>query len=102
MAIQLALDDAGLQPSDIGYINAHGTGTILNDRNETSAIKKVFGELTKSIAVSSSKQIFGHALGASGALEFVVAVNSLLEKTCPPHINLNEPDPGCDLYLPSS
>lgn len=99
-AMQLALEDAELGPSDIGYINAHGTGTILNDINETAAIRKVFGDQTAGIPVSSIKQVIGHALGASGALEFVVTVKSLLERTCPPHINLTEADPKCDLYLP--
>jgi len=100
-AMQLALEDAGLDPGDIGYINAHGTGTILNDINETAAIRKIFGQQTAAIPVSSIKQVIGHALGASGALEFVVTVQSLLEKLCPPHINLTERDPKCDLYLPA-
>lgn len=100
-AMQVALDDAGLEPRDIGYINAHGTGTILNDINETAAVKKVFGDQTEAIPVSSVKQVIGHTLGASGALEFVVTVKSLLERTCPPNINLTEADPKCDLYLPA-
>ena len=100
-AMQLALEDAGMEAGDIGYINAHGTGTILNDINETSAIRKVFGERTSTIPVSSIKQVIGHTLGASGALEFVVTVKTLIEKLCPPHINLTEPDPKCDLYLPA-
>lgn len=99
-AMQLALEDAGLEPGEIGYINAHGTGTILNDINETAAIKRVFGKRTSTIPVSSVKQLIGHTLGASGALEFVVTVKSLIEKACPPHTNLSEPDPRCDLYLP--
>lgn len=100
-AMQLALEDAGLKPDDIGYINAHGTGTILNDINETAAIKRVFGEKTATVPVSSVKQLIGHTLGASGALEFVVTVQTLLEKACPPHTNLAEADPRCDLYLPA-
>jgi nodulation protein E len=100
-AMQLALEDAGLGPDDIGYINAHGTGTVLNDINETAAIRKVFGDQTLDVPVSSIKQVIGHTLGASGALEFVVTVKSLLEKVCPPHINLTEADPRCDLYLPA-
>lgn len=100
-AMQMALEDAGLEPGDVGYINAHGTGTILNDINETAAIRKVFGDQTAAIPVSSIKQVIGHTLGASGALEFVVTVQALLEKTCPPHINLTEVDPKCDLYLPA-
>ncbi|MHA7776914.1 beta-ketoacyl-[acyl-carrier-protein] synthase family protein [Roseibium sp. M-1] len=100
-AMQLALEDAEMGPGDIGYINAHGTGTILNDINETSAIRKVFGDRAASIPVSSIKQVIGHTLGASGALEFVVTVKSVLEKLCPPHINLTEADPRCDLYLPA-
>lgn len=100
-AMQLALEDAGLQAGDIGYINAHGTGTILNDINETSAIRKVFGDLTDTTPVSSIKQVIGHTLGAAGALEFIVTVKALLEGLCPPHINLTEADPNCDLYLPS-
>ena len=99
-AMRLALEDAGLDSSDIAYINAHGTGTVLNDINETSAIRLVFGDLTSSIPVSSIKQVIGHTLGASGALEFVVTIKALLEKVVPPHINLTVPDPKCDLFLP--
>jgi nodulation protein E len=99
-AMELALEDAELAPSDIGYINAHGTGTVLNDINETAAIKQVFGDIANAIPVSSIKQIIGHTLCASGALEFAVSVRSLQEGICPPHANLTEPDPKCDLYLP--
>ncbi|WP_420409153.1 beta-ketoacyl-[acyl-carrier-protein] synthase family protein [Hoeflea sp.] len=99
-AMQLALEDAGLAPGDIGYVNAHGTGTILNDINETAAIKRVFGDETANVPVSSVKQLIGHTLGASGALEFAVTVRSLIERACPPHTNLSEADPRCDLYLP--
>jgi nodulation protein E len=100
-AMQLALEDARMEPGDVGYINAHGTGTILNDINETSAIRKVFGEETAAVPVSSTKQVIGHTLGASGALEFAVSVKALMENLCPPHINLTVADPRCDLYLPA-
>ena len=100
-AMQAALDDAGLVPGDIDYINAHGTGTALNDINEASAVGKVFGDLTDTIPVSSSKPVIGHTLGASGGLELVVSLKALLSDTIPPQINFSEADPKCPLNLPT-
>ncbi|MCB1491723.1 MAG: beta-ketoacyl-[acyl-carrier-protein] synthase family protein [Rhodobiaceae bacterium] len=100
-AMTLALADAGLGPDAIDYVNAHGTGTVLNDRNEAGALRMVFGNLIDAIPVSSSKPIFGHGLGAGGALELVVAVNALREGIVPPQINFLEADPACPLYLPT-
>lgn len=100
--MQRALDDAGLEPSQIGYINAHGTSTPYNDKFETLAIKKVFGQHAYNIPVSSTKSMTGHALGAAGGIEAVVAVKSILENKLPPTINYTTPDPDCDLdYIPN-
>jgi 3-oxoacyl-[acyl-carrier-protein] synthase II len=96
-AMQAALLDAGLNAREIGYINAHGTGTLQNDAVETAAIKAVFGETAYSIPVSSTKSTHGHLLGAAGALEFVIAVMSLARGVAPPTMHLNEKDPACDL-----
>lgn len=92
-----ALEDAGLSPTQIDYINAHGTGTQLNDRLETEAIKKVFGEHAYTLCVSSSKSIFGHLLGAAGAIELATTVLALVHQWVPPTLNLENPDPACDL-----
>lgn len=100
-AMNLAFADAGLAPSDIGYVNAHGTGTVLNDVNEAAALRQVFGDRLDAIPVSSSKAVFGHGLGAAGALELVVAIGALAEGLVPPQINLLEPDPACPLNLPT-
>ncbi|GAB4237312.1 MAG: beta-ketoacyl-ACP synthase II [Acidobacteriota bacterium] len=101
-AMQAALDDAGLSPAAIGYINAHGTSTPANDPIETRAIKKVFGEHAYRLAVSSTKSMTGHLLGAAGGLEAVVAVLALRHGILPPTINLENPDPECDLdYVPN-
>jgi 3-oxoacyl-[acyl-carrier-protein] synthase II len=97
----LALADAGLAPSDVGYVNAHGTGTPYNDEAETLAIKRVFGEHARRLSVSSTKSMTGHALGASGTIEAAYTVLTLVRGTLPPTINLEEPDPACDLdYVP--
>jgi 3-oxoacyl-[acyl-carrier-protein] synthase II len=97
-----ALADAGLATGDIDYINAHGTSTLLNDKSETAAIKTVFGELAPKIPVSSTKSMTGHLLGASGALEAMVAVKVLNQGVIPPTINYHTPDPECDLdYVPN-
>jgi len=96
-----ALEDAGCSPEEVGYINAHGTGTIANDIVETKAIKRVFGELAYRIPVSSTKSMIGHCMGGSGALEAIACVKSLQEKIVHPTINLEAPDPNCDLdYVP--
>lgn len=101
-SMRLALKDAGLNPEDIGYINAHGTSTPLNDKSETAAIKAVFGEQAYNIPVSSTKSMTGHLLGASGAVEAVISAMVLLRNMLPPTINYETPDPECDLdYVPN-
>jgi len=95
--MDLALRDAGLSPADVDYINAHGTSTQLNDIYETQAIKTVFGDHVQSLAVSSTKSMTGHMLGAAGGIEAVLTVKALNENTVPPTINLDNPDPQCDL-----
>jgi nodulation protein E len=100
-AMRQALGAAGLPASAVGYINAHGTGTALNDRNEAAALHAVFGGQIDDVPVSSSKPIFGHALGASGALELVVTIEALRQQIIPPQINYSEPDPDCALNLPT-
>jgi nodulation protein E len=102
-AIANALKDAGIEPEDVDYINAHGTGTRVNDLTETAAIKKVFGDEAKSVAISSSKSMFGHALGAAGALEMLATVLAVTDNIAPPTINYLGPDPECDLdYVPNT
>ena len=96
-----ALRDGGIQPTDVDYINAHGTSTQLNDLNETLAIKKVFGEHAYKLSISSTKSMTGHLLGAAGAIETIGTVMALKEGIIPPTINLTNPDPECDLdYTP--
>lgn len=100
-AMQNALADAKIDPSKVQYINAHGTSTPQGDKAETCAIKSVFGPLAKKVAVSSTKSQLGHLLGASGGVEFVISVLALLNQVAPPTINLDNPDPDCDLdYIP--
>jgi 3-oxoacyl-[acyl-carrier-protein] synthase II len=96
-----ALRDAKLDPSEIDYINAHGTSTPLGDKAETVAVKSVFGESAKSVAISSTKGALGHALGASGSIEMILSVLACHHDIVPPTINLETPDPNCDLdYTP--
>jgi len=96
-AMKMALHHAGLTVNDIGYINAHGTSTPLNDRSETAAIKKVFGEQAYKVPVSSTKSMIGHTLGATGALEAIFCLKAMQEHILPPTINYHTPDPDCDL-----
>lgn len=101
--MQKAIKDAGIAPDQIGYINAHGTSTYFNDRGETKAIKEVFGEHAYKLAVSSTKSMTGHALGAAGGIEAVISVLSLVKEKLPPTINYETPDPECDLdYIPNT
>ncbi len=100
-AMRRALDNAGLKPEDISYINAHGTATPLNDIAETQAIKAVFGDYAYNVPISSTKSMTGHMMGATGALEAAVCIYTILHGIVPPTINLSEPDPLCDLdYVP--
>lgn len=102
-AIQMALDDSGLAPSDIDYVNAHGTATAVNDINETRAIKRVFGDDAKNLSISSTKSMHGHCLGAGGGIEAVAAIKAIGENFVPPTMGLHEPDPECDLdYTPNA
>jgi 3-oxoacyl-[acyl-carrier-protein] synthase II len=96
-AMRRALQKAGLRPEQVDYINAHGTGTEFNDSNETAAIKTIFGEHAYRIPVSSTKSMTGHTLGAAGAIEAVICVQTILNGIIPPTINLHHPDPECDL-----
>ncbi|MDQ3283320.1 MAG: beta-ketoacyl-ACP synthase II [Acidobacteriota bacterium] len=97
-----ALKDASLQPSDIGYINAHGTSTPIGDKTETTAIKSVFGEAAYKLAISSTKSMTGHLLGAAGGLESAIAAMAVKTGQIPPTINYENPDPECDLdYVPN-
>ncbi len=101
-AIKRALEKGAIRPEEIGYINAHGTATVYNDRNETAAIKTVFGEQAYKIPVSSTKSMIGHTLGAAGGIEAGIAVLSVRHGMLPPTINLTTPDPECDLdYVPN-
>lgn len=101
-AMILALKDAKLKAADIGYINAHGTSTPLGDKAETNAIKRVFEAESKRVCVSSTKSQLGHLLGASGGVEFVISILALSHGLIPPTINLENPDPDCDLdYVPN-
>jgi nodulation protein E len=96
-AMRAVLRDAGLAPEQIGYINAHGTATPANDSTETAAIRSVFGPHAQKLAVSSTKSMHGHALGAAAALECLATMLALRDGVLPPTANYNEPDPECDL-----
>ncbi len=101
-AMRIAIKDADITPTDIDYINAHGTSTPLNDKNETMAMKSVFGEHSGVVPISSTKSVTGHLLGASGSLEAAVCVMAIQREQLPPTMNLEVPDPDCDLdYIPN-
>ena len=93
-----AVRESKISLEDIGYINAHGTATRLNDKNETEAIKDMFGDHAKKLAISSIKSMIGHTLGASGAVASVASIMAINTGIIPPTINYDEPDPECDLY----
>ncbi|MBC7964757.1 MAG: beta-ketoacyl-ACP synthase II, partial [Fuerstia sp.] len=100
-AMSAALRDAGMRPDEMDYINAHGTSTLLGDIAESNAIRTVFGSHTDALAVSSTKSQLGHLLGASGGVESAFCITAMLRQIAPPTINLDEPDPVCDLdYVP--
>jgi len=101
--LTLALEDAGVPPTDVAYINAHGTSTAYNDKFETMAFKKVFGEHASEIAISSTKSMTGHTLGAAGGIEAAIAAKVMQTGMAPPTINYETPDPECDLnYVPNT
>jgi 3-oxoacyl-[acyl-carrier-protein] synthase II len=100
--LKLALTDAGVSPSDVDYVNAHGTSTVLNDASETKAIKAALGEHSKKVPISSNKSMIGHLLGAAGAVEAIFTVLTIRDGIVPPTINYDTPDPECDLdYVPN-
>ena len=102
-AISAALTDAKVNPDEMDYVNAHGTATALNDKGETIALHKAFGDSAERLAVSSSKAVLGHSLGAAGALEFAATALALHHQIIPPTANFQEPDPDCDLdYVPNT
>ncbi len=102
VAMQLALDDAGLAPGDIDYINAHGTATTVNDINETRAIRRVFGDAAEKVSISSTKSMHGHCLGAGGGVEAVACIKAIQDNFIPATIGFDEPGDGCDLdYTPN-
>lgn len=102
-AMRQALSDAGIQPDDVDYINAHGTSTEANEKYETMAIKEVFGDHAYKVAVSSTKSMTGHLLGAAGAVEAIFSVRTITDSIIPPTINYETPDPDCDLdYVPNA
>jgi 3-oxoacyl-[acyl-carrier-protein] synthase II len=96
-AMEFAMRDAGINPTDIGYINAHGTSTPLGDKAEVMAVKALFGDHARKLAMSSTKSVTGHTLGGAGAIEAVATIKAICEGVLPPTINLDEPDEGFDL-----
>ncbi|HHY05382.1 MAG TPA: beta-ketoacyl-ACP synthase II, partial [Clostridia bacterium] len=101
-AMSMALHDAAIKPEEVDYINAHGTSTELNDKYETMAIKNVFGEHTRQLAISSTKSMTGHLLGAAGGVEAIATTLAICHDLVPPTINYEYPDPECDLdYVPN-
>jgi nodulation protein E len=101
-AVKLAIEDSGMAPEDFAYVNAHGTGTRINDLTETAALKQVFGDHARTLAISSSKSQFGHALGAAGALEMLATVLAVTDDMAPPTVGYLGMDPECDLdYVPN-
>lgn len=102
-ALQIAIKDAGLEPTDIDYINAHGTSTPLNDKTETLIIKQVFGQHAYKVPISATKSMIGHLIGAAGAVELIATTLALEHQILPPTINYETPDPECDLdYVPNT
>lgn len=101
-AMRMAIADAGLQPTDIGYVNAHGTSTTVNDKVESLACRQVFGEYAAKVPVSSTKSMMGHLIAAAGVTEMIVCLLAMRDSTLPPTINYENPDPACDLdYVPN-
>ena len=102
-AMEIALEDAAIMPEEVSYINAHGTSTDLNDKYETMAIKRIFGDYAYQLPISSTKSMTGHLLGAAGAVELIACVLAIQNSKIPPTINLENPDPECDLdYVPNT
>ena len=101
-AMRMALEAGGIRPDEVDYLNAHGTSTPLNDKTETKAIKAVLGENARGVAISSTKSMTGHLMGAAGAIEAIASIKAIRESIVPPTINLTHPDPECDLdYTPN-
>ena len=99
--MRLALEDAGIAPEKVDYINAHGTSTPAGDVIETRAVKEVFGGHASRLAISSTKSMIGHTLGAAGGIEAIFSILAIRDGVAPPTINLDDPSPGCDLdYVP--